>query len=342
MRIGEVDLDAEVLVVAEIGNNHEGDVALGQELIGLAAEAGAGAVKFQTYRTEELVSRGNVARFEQLKLFELSHDEFERLAATASDEGVMFLSTPFDLGSAEFLASLVPAFKIGSCENTFYPLLETVARFGKPVLLSGGMMDVLELADSKARIEEVWRRQGVQQELAVLHCVTSYPVPPEEANLAAISRLREALGCTVGYSDHTLGIEAAAVSVALGARVVEKHFTVDKHYSKFRDHQLSADPNDMAQLVRKIREIEALLGSGEKRPQPSELAVMETVRRSIVARRDLPAGAIVTWDDLAWVRPGGGLAPGEEHLITGRRLRRSMAAGDEFSPRDLEETEGQA
>ncbi len=337
MYVGNVNLDTDVLVIAEIGNNHEGDCALAEEMVHLAAEAGAGAVKFQTFKTEDFISRDDKARFERFKSFELTHAEFERLSRVARDAGLMFLSTPFDLDSVEFLNGLVPAFKVGSCENTFYPLLRKIAETGKPVLLSAGLADVPQLAHSKAFIEQAWEEQGIEQDLAVLHCVTSYPVPPEEANLAAIRTLRDTLRCTVGYSDHTIGIEAAVLSVALGARIIEKHFTISKQHSAFRDHQLSAEPSEMAELVRRVKEADALLGSGQKLPQPGELANMPAVRRSIIARRDLPAGAAISEEDLAWVRPGGGLAPGQERLLMGKYLKRPLAAGAPIAMEDLQE-----
>ena len=282
MRIGDLDLDERVMVVAEIGNNHEGDFGLAQELIGLAAEAGVDAVKFQTFRTEHYVARRDRRRFEQLRSFELTieqfdaipegtkdpgllkakkalkrkmpkrranqqywtESQFEKLAATAAAAGLRFLSTPFDLDSVRCLAGLVDAFKISSGDNTFFPLLQAVARTGKPVILSSGLATLDQLREAQAVIAGA-RGEPVARDLAILHCVSSYPVPPAEANLAVIPRLREALGCTVGYSDHTLGIEAAGVSVALGARIVEKHFTHDRNHSDFRDHRLSADPAEL-------------------------------------------------------------------------------------------------
>lgn len=336
MKIDHADADHRVFIIAEIGNNHEGDVERAREMIRLAARAGVDAVKFQTIKTEELVGRENQARFDQLKRFELSHSDFERLHETAREAGIIFLSTPFDLDSLAFLAPLVPAIKIGSCENTFYPLLEAAAKTGKPVLLSGGLATMSELAYSKEYIERVWRENGIAQELAVLHCVTSYPCPHEDANLAAIPAMRDALQCTVGYSDHTLGIEAAAPAVALGARIIEKHFTLDKALSEFRDHQLSADPADMAELVRRVRLTEAMLGTGEKAPRPAEQPNLTAVRRSIVAKTCLPAGKELEWNDLRWVRPGGGLEPGQEARILGRRLLRALEEGERIMPEDVE------
>ena len=328
MKIDHFDLDERIMIVAEIGNNHEGDFTLAQDLIGLAAEAGAHAVKFQTFRAQELVSRRERDRFARLESFELSPQQFERLAALASDSGVLFLSTPLDLPSVAVLRPLVSAFKIASGDNTFVPLLQGVAETGKPIILSTGLVTIDELRASVNAIEQTWAAKGVEQELAVLHCVSSYPVPPQEANLGAIQHLREVFGCTIGYSDHTIGIDAATLSVTLGARIVEKHFTIDNNYSDFRDHQLSADPTQLGELVQRIECFTTLIGNGEKEPQASEQAGRESMRRSIAARRDLPAGTVIIADDLTWVRPAGGIKPGNEHLVLGRTLIKNLAAGD--------------
>ena len=328
MIIDTFDTDKGVLVIAEIGNNHEGSYALAEEMIGLAFETGANAVKFQTFRAEHLVNRCDQRRFNQLKSFELTFNEFGRLCRVAREAGLLFLSTPFDLESAEFLNTIVPAFKIASGDNNFYPLLETVASFGKPVILSGGLADLVQLRYSKALIEYIWNGRGLQQDVAVLHCVSGYPVPAAEANLSAIRSLKRKLQCTVGYSDHTTGIEAAVLSVALGARIVEKHFTIDKHYSDFRDHQLSASPQEMAQLVKKIGEIVELLGSGTKVMQDCERNIATSVRRSIVAKRDLPAGTVISFEDISWIRPANGLPPGKEHLLLGRVLAKPLCRGE--------------
>ncbi|MBN2141009.1 MAG: N-acetylneuraminate synthase family protein [Desulfovibrionaceae bacterium] len=324
MNIGGMDPQARVMIVAEIGNNHEGSAAKAEEMIGRAAEAGADAVKLQTFRTEHYVSPSDPDRFARLKALELSRQDFTRLKAVADSKGIMFLSTPLDLDSAAFLNDLVPGFKIASGDNTFYPLLEKVAGFNKPVILSTGLADLKTVRRARQTLETVWSEKGLDPGLAVLHCVCSYPVPPEQANLAAIPFLKQRLGCVTGYSDHCLGIEAAALSAAFGARIIEKHFTLDKDTPGLRDHQLSADPRDLARLVERVREIEALAGEPDKRPQPCEAACAVAVRRSIVAARDLARGQTLGPADITWVRPGGGLPPGEEPRVLGRRLLRDV------------------
>jgi N,N'-diacetyllegionaminate synthase len=331
MKIGPHDLDQSVLVVAEIGNNHEGSYARAEEMIGRAKAAGAGAVKFQTIVPDRLVSAGETARIAQLTRFQFGYAQFEGLAATARREGITFLSTPFDIASVAALDPLVPAFKIASGDNDFFPLIEAVALTGKPILLSTGLADRAGVVVAKNLIDAVWRRSGRPGDLALLHCVVSYPTIAADASLSAIGDLAT-LGCTVGYSDHTIGISAAILSIALGARVIEKHFTLDKNQSDFHDHKLSADPADLAELVRRVREAEILIGSGGKRVLPCEEAVRQRVRRGIAAARDLAPGTILTLADLTWVRPRTGLAPGEEDRLIGKRLSVAVPRGAPVLP----------
>jgi len=328
MKIGKHDLTKDIMIVAEIGNNHEGSVSRAEEMIGLAHEAGAHAVKFQTFKTERYISTRDPARFSRLKRFELSESDFIRLHATANRIGILFLSTPFDMDSARFLSTLVPAFKIASGDNNHKPLLETVAAFGKPILLSTGLADLADIRRSRAIVERVWKEKGIQQQVAALHCVASYPVPIEEANLGAIGQLRESLGGIVGYSDHCLGIEAAVTAAALGARVIEKHFTFDKTYSDFRDHALSANPAEFAEMVRRIRDVQSMIGEPNKRIQPCEAANALPMRRSIAVRRNVPRGSLIELKDLDWIRPGTGIPPGEEFRVVGKRTNCDLMAGE--------------
>ena len=328
MKIGHVDLSREILVIAEIGNNHEGDFGRAEAMIARAAAAGVQAVKFQTIVPERLVAATQSARIEQLRRYAFSYDQFARLADVARNAGVMFLSTPFDIESVRHLDAIVPAFKIASGDNDFVALLESVAATAKPILLSTGMASIDDVNRARATIEAVWGRHGVAPGLVPLHCVSAYPTPPEAANLFAIQTLARATGCVVGYSDHTLGLEAAVLSVALGARVIEKHFTLSKTQSAFRDHQLSADPAELDELVRRVGVAQNLLGSGDKSLQPIEAPVVLAARRSIVARRDLANGHVLTRADLDWLRPGGGLPPGREAVLLGRALQRAVSAGE--------------
>ena len=317
-----------VWVVAEIGNNHEGRFALAEELVQRAAEAGADAVKLQTSDPVRFVSRADSARLARLKSFQLSHDQLTKLAALAEQLGVVFFSTPLDLDSARFLNGIQPVFKIASGDNNFFPLIETVAGFGKPMVVSTGLAEMSLLRRVQERVNACWGGSGTPV-LAFLHCVAGYPVPPAEINLRAIRTLAAAFPAVViGYSDHALGIEAATFAVAAGARILEKHFTLDKAQSDFRDHQLSADPADFRQLVDRVRALERMLGSGEKTVQLCEAPLTVAARRSIAAARDLPAGSMLQLTDLMWVRPGTGFPPGDEARLIGRVTTRALLLGD--------------
>tara|TARA_Y100001934_G_scaffold260165_2_gene332155 strand:- start:1958 stop:2971 length:1014 start_codon:yes stop_codon:yes gene_type:complete len=336
MRIGEFDLEDGVFVVAEIGNNHEGSVAAAEEMIGRAAEAGVNAVKFQSIDPAQLVAPGETDRLKQLNGFRLSDEEYFRLAKVAGSEGVHFLSTPFFLDAVEFLEPLVPAFKVASGDNNFMPLLRCLAATTKPIFLSSGMSSLADISESVRVIEAAWQENRIEPEpgLVLMHCVSSYPTAAEDANLGFMREL-STLGHPVGYSDHTIGIDAAPIAVALGARVIEKHFTLDKNFSEFRDHQLSCDPADMLTYCERIREAERLLGNGLKRLLECEKATEAAARRSIAASRDLPADHVLDWQDLTWLRPGTGIAPGGEDAIVGKRLSAPVLHGGTISPEQL-------
>ncbi len=327
MSQGFFEFRSGALIIAEIGNNHEGDFALARDLVARAADAGADAVKFQTFRPEHYVSRNDTARFERLQGFQFSEDQFTELATVAREAGLLFGSTPFDLASAHFLGGLVDFIKIASGDNTFYPLIEVAAASAKPMIFSTGLADHTQISRAKQAIDAVWGDAGVTPGLAILHCVASYPVPETQANLRAIPALAEAFpDVAAGYSDHTAGITAALAAVSLGARVIEKHFTIDNNYSDFRDHQLSADPETLKHLVAGVREVEAMLGNGDLGTQPCESDGIEAMRRSIVARHDIPAGTTIGADDITWVRPGGGIPPGDEDKVVGRTAKRDITA----------------
>lgn len=336
MKIGSVSLSKQVFVIAEIGNNHEGDLNVALDLVRLAAEAGADAVKFQTARADLFVSPADAARYERMKRFELGEAGFLKLRDAAHDAGLAFISTPLDMESARFLGPIVDAVKIASGDNTFVPLLRHAGACAKPVILSTGLADLGIVRRAVDVIEKAGRSAKGTHPLAILHCVSSYPTPPGDANLRAIGTLAASFDYTVGYSDHTLGIAAPVAAVAVGARIIEKHFTLDKAFSDFRDHALSADPNELAEMVALIRATEVMLGDGRKEPRQSELESGAAMRRSIAAARDLPAGHVIEADDLMWIRPGSGMAPGDEELIVGRRLTRAVKKADLFDEAQFE------
>jgi len=337
MKIADFDTDNRVMVVAEIGNNHEGSFTLAQEMVGLAAEAGADAVKFQTIVPEFLINSADQKRIEQLRKYQLSYDQFERLSKDAEEAGVVFLSTPFDIESARFLNTIQPAFKIASGDNTFFPMIDTVAEFSKPMIISTGLADIDMVRVAHDRVAEIWKSNNVCPGIALLHCVVSYPTPKNQANLGAINTLKNCFPqVTIGYSDHTLGIDAAIYSVAAGARIVEKHFTIDKNYSDYRDHQLSVDPDDLRRMVAGIREVNEMLGSGEKYLSPCETDMKISVRRSVATAADLPAGTIMSDEHIVWVRPGTGLPPGSEVQLFGKKTLRFLVRGELIALKDVE------
>lgn len=330
-------------IIAEAGVNHDGDVRRAHELVDIAAEAGADAVKFQTFEPEKLAAPSaamadyqvaNTGRTESqadlLRRLVLPKDAHRELQRHADDRGLVFLSTPFDEVSADFLEELgVPAFKIGSGELTNHPLLAHVAAKGRSMLLSTGMADLAEVLEAV----EIVSRAGAPG-VGVFHCVTSYPASPSDANLRAMDTLRGALRVPVGWSDHTLGIAVSLAAVARGADILEKHFTIDPSLPG-PDHKASLSPGELASLVRAAREIELSLGDGRKQARPAEIPQIRAARRSLHAARELPAGHLIAPGDLVALRPGDGLSPALLDSLAGRATVRLVPAGTKLSEDDL-------
>jgi len=316
---------APCFIIAEAGVNHNGDIGLARKLIEVAAAAGADAVKFQTFRAEDMVTGSaekapyqkettgsEESQIDMLKKLELSRDDFEELSGYACKEGLIFLSTPFDKGSVDLLDDIdVPAFKIASSDITNIPLLAHVAGKKKPVILSTGMST---LAEVQAALGQM-RQQGAK-EIVLLHCVSSYPARIEESNLRAMATLRQTFNMPVGLSDHTPGITVPVAATALGACIIEKHFTLDKEMPG-PDHRASLSPGELKEMVKAVRDTEKALGDGEKRPTASEEKNKQAVRRSIVAAVDIPAGTVITEEMLGLKRPGTGLSPGLIKAVIG-------------------------
>jgi N,N'-diacetyllegionaminate synthase len=334
---------APCFVIGEAGVNHDGDPERALALVDAAAEAGVDAVKFQTFDASRLVAvDAPKARYQldgtdpqesqrtMLARLELDAPAHRALVARCAERGVVFLSTPFDAQSADLLEELgVPAFKLASPDLTNLPLIEHVARKGRPLLLSTGMAELDEVREAVATALGAGA-PGV----VVLHCVSAYPADPREANLRAITTLAEALGLPVGWSDHTLGEETALAAVALGAAVLEKHLTLDRTLPG-PDHAASLEPDELARLVRAVRVVEAALGDGVKRPAPSEAENRRVVRRSLAAAYDLDAGTVVEAPMLLALRPGTGISPARLHDVVGRRLARPVRGGALLEPGDL-------
>jgi N,N'-diacetyllegionaminate synthase len=332
-RVGEGE---PVLLIAEAGVNHNGDLVQALQLVDAAAKSGADAVKFQTFDPDALASQtapladyqregatSAGSQVEMLRALLLDDDAFERVAARCAERGVIFLSTPFDERSADLLEALgVVAFKVGSGELTNLPFLRNLAGRGRPLLVSTGMA-TLDEVDAAVRTI----REHGEPPLALLHCVSSYPAPIEDANLRAIDTLREVFAVPVGYSDHCLGTDASIGAVARGASILERHFTLDRRLPG-PDQALSLEPAELAELFARIRALESALGDGVKRPRASERETMGVVRRSIVATRSMQAGERLDAGSLAVKRPGGGLPASRLESVIGARLLRPIDADE--------------
>ena len=307
-----------VYIIAEAGVNHNGSLETALRLVDEAKKAGVDCVKFQTFKTENLVScyakkadyqlltTGNDSQFQQemLKKLELSYDSFRVLKAYCDKKGICFLSTPFDADSIDFLNSIdMPFWKIPSGEVTNLPYLRMLAKTKKPVVMSTGMCNMGEI---EAAI--TFLRGNGTEKISLLHCNSDYPTPFEDVNLNAVLTMKSKFGLDVGYSDHTQGIEVPIAAVALGATIIEKHFTLNREMEG-PDHRASLEPKELALMVQSIRHIEQALGNGEKTPSPSERRNIEIIRKSIVARKHIKRGDYLTEENLTVKRPSSGISP---------------------------------
>ena len=331
-------------IIAEAGVNHNGDLTMAHRLIDAAVEAGADAVKFQTFTTERVISRdapkanyqvettgASESQFDMVKALELPREAFAQLMAHCEERNILFLSTPFDLESVDLLAGIgVEAFKIASGEITNLPLLEHVARNGKPMFVSTGMANIGEVETAVQTIVEAGNR-----DMVLLHCVSNYPAEPSDVNLRAMDTMARAFGVPVGYSDHTLGLEVPLAAVALGACVIEKHFTLDNSLTG-PDHRASLEPDELARMVSGIRTVQRSLGHGRKEPAASEANTAAVARKSLVAARALKAGTMLTEDMIDIKRPGHGLPPSVRRNLVGRTVRVDVAEDTLFSLEMLE------
>lgn len=325
------------LIIAEAGVNHNGSIELAKKLIDAAAEAGVDFVKFQTFKTEKLVSKAAVkadyqvsntgdaaeSQFQMIKKLELDAGTHRILIEYCAQKNIKFFSTAFDLDSIDLLEELgLPLYKVPSGEITNLPYLRKIAGLGKPVILSTGMCN---MADIEAAIGVMIEAGMKRDDLTVLHCNTEYPTPMADVNLQAMNTIGQAFGVKIGYSDHTLGIEVPIAAVAMGAVCIEKHFTLDRTMEG-PDHRASLEPNELKAMVSAIRNIEVALGDGIKRPSASEQKNMAIARKSIHLAEDLPAGHQITEADLAMKRPGDGISPMDLHIVVGRTLAEPLAA----------------
>lgn len=325
-----------VFIIAEAGVNHNGDISIAKKLVDEAVLAGADAVKFQTFKAERLVCRNaskadyqldttdkNETQFDMLKKLELTEKMHVELIDYCKKKNIMFLSTPFDIDSLYYLVDLgLDIIKIPSGEITNYPLLREVGKTKKSVILSSGM-STLEETRNAVRVLTTFGCEDIM----VLHCNTEYPTPYQDVNLRAMLTLREKLGVRVGYSDHTPGIAVPIAAVALGAEVIEKHFTLDKSMPG-PDHKASLEPDELRAMVKAIRNIELALGDGEKNPSESEKKNIDIARKSIVAKCDITKGEKFNENNLTTKRPGVGISPMEWNHIIGQKAKRNFEADE--------------
>ena len=337
-------------IIAEAGVNHNGNMDTAIKLIDMAKKAGADAIKFQTFKSERLVTRSTPkakyqkantgsgeSQLEMLKRLELTSDNFKRLFSYCRKKNIIFMSTPFDEKSADMLDRLgMGFFKIPSGEITNKPLIQHIAGKNKPVILSTGMSYLSEVEKAVRWIYEIWNKSGFNQQLTLLHCVSDYPAHAADINLYAMNTLKTAFGLSVGYSDHTLGIEVPIAAVAIGAKVIEKHFTLDKNM-KGPDHKASLEPDELKAMVKAIRNVEKAMGDGIKRPTEKEDETRIIARRSLVAKRDLKKGDVINSGDIIIKRPGSGILPDVKETIRGIKASKNIIADSVIKWGDLKD-----
>ena len=293
----------ETFIIAEIGNNHEGSFKVAKELVSKAAEAGVDAVKFQTFKVSEFLNKKS-ERFNFYKRLELTELEFFNLFEYAKKKGLFFISTPLDIQSAKFLGKFADCIKIASADIDYYPLVEIVAKIKKPTIISTGMSNLSRVSTAYKNFLHLKKKK-----FGILHCVSAYPADLSELNLNCINTLSKKFNATIGYSDHCLGLDACLTAVSLGAKIIEKHFTLDNNFSSFRDHKLSANPNDLKNLVTKVRSIENMLGDKKKILRFSEKKIFIQTRRYMVVKKNMKKNSILNIDNVCWVRGKKGILP---------------------------------
>jgi len=345
IHIGDITIgtDHPCIIIAEAGVNHNGSLDLAKQLIDAAAHAGADAVKFQTFHADSIVTStagkadyqkqttsSDESQYEMIRNLELADDAFRELSAHAERRGIIFLSTPFDEESVDLLDAIgVPAFKIPSGEITNLPLLKKIAQKQKPIILSTGMATLGEVEEAV-----VYLRKHGAQEIVLLHCTTSYPAPIHSVNLRAMETLRCAFKVPVGYSDHTEGITIPIAAVAMGAQVIEKHFTLDRTLPG-PDHRASLEPDELQLMVQAIRNVEKAIGTGIKKRTEEEDKILLVARKSIVAGRDIVKGEFIREKDLKIKRPGNGISPEYLDKIVGKKAQRDILYDEQINWEDI-------
>ena len=325
-----------IFIVAEAGNNHEGSINVAKKLIDKAAIAGADAIKFQTFNVKSFINKKEKKRIKQLNKFFLTIEDFKKLSLYAKKKKIIFFSTPLDLKSAKKLKILQKLFKISSGDNNYFDLIKLVCSFRKPVIVSTGLANMKLVQKIYKILKKSKKIKFSKRNFALLHCVSSYPVPTAQANLLSIKYLKKRFkNISIGYSDHTIGMTACFVAASLGADVIEKHFTLDNNFSKFRDHKLSLNPKDFKEMVKKIREIECLLGKKDKIIQKCEREGLKSSRRSLALVGNLKKGHKLRSKDLTGLRPEKFFSVEKKISIIGKTLKKNVLSGEFLTKREI-------
>lgn len=330
------NLNTDVVVIAEIGVNHEGDPAVASKLIQLAHEAGADAVKFQTYTPERFVGTSDPARLERVRGFALSDQMLRELAGEANNLGITMFSAAISEDKIPLLAKLFPVIKIASGDLDFEPAIRGAAATGLPTIISTGLGTLEEIDQAIEWFKDETGLKDIRERLHLMHCVTAYPTPIEDANVLAVPFLANHTGLTVGYSNHVIGLEACYAAIANGASSIEVHFTDCKTGRKFRDHELSCDPDDLATLVKAAPRIKKSLGHPNKVRQTAELPLLQAVRKGVITARDLRAGHVLSRDDLMFARPATEFPSGEVGALVGKRISVNYKMGETLRRADVD------
>lgn len=310
------------LIIAEIGNNHEGSFNLARKYIKAASDCGVDAVKFQAIRPDEIVLKTYRRRYLQLKKFNLTFQQYRKLSSFAKKLKLKFGVSVFDIDSIKYLKPYVDFFKIASGDNNFFDLIKTVLQTKKKVIISLGLLNYKQINKLKKYVSSVTKLDNV----TFLHCVTDYPVNPEEANLKSIPYLRDSLKINIGYSDHTLGITAPIIATTYGAKIIEKHFTLDNNQSEFRDHKISVDPVNMKMMVNEIEKTFKMLGSYKKVVSKREKKNLLYARRSLYLKRNIQKNEKITKDNLMILRPQAGIPLEKLKKILGKKSKKSLSS----------------
>ena len=321
-----------VFIIAEAGNNHEGNFTIAKKLVDEAYKSGADAIKFQTYNVDKFISPGNKETYNKFKKYSLSRDQFNKLARYCKKKKIIFFSTPFDLESAYFLNNIQNIFKISSGDNNFYDLIRTVVKFNKELIISTGFLNIKNIKEIYKYLISIKDKKKLK--LHFLHCISCYPTELDKINLLSIRKIeKEFPTIGVGFSDHTIGMKAAVYAVLLGAKIIEKHFTLDNNFSNHRDHKISLNPKDFKEMVLRIREAEMIMGKEIKIINNSEKLNMVNARRSAYAKNDLTIGKVLKKNDVIFLRPGNGVSHKKILSLYGKKIKKNILKNTQLKKR---------